>query len=155
MSDHKTPRYILRDIVEPAVNEALHDISSFPKFCLGWRSLLPESVENRIGNIVQSTQIAQEQKTNYRKRLVTFMSFWTDKTLDVTSNGCIAGISTKIFFELDFGDFVSKDIDTAYEQMRSEKEDLTRKGSWSDNIDPRFERQQKAFETILSELQEV
>lgn len=113
MSDHKTPRYILRDIVEPAVNEALHDISSFPKFCLGWRSLLPESVENRIGNIVQSTQIAQEQKTNYRKRLVTFMSFWTDKTLDVTSNGCIAGISTKIFFELDFGDFVSKLASTA------------------------------------------
>jgi len=113
MSDHKTPRYILRDIVEPAVNEALHDISSFPKFCLGWRSSLPESVENRIGNIVQSTQIAQEQKADYRKRLVAFMSFWTDKTLDVTSNGCIAGINTKIFFELDFGDFVSKLTSTA------------------------------------------
>lgn len=113
MSDHKTPRYILRDIVEPAVNEALHDISSFPKFCLGWRSSLPESVENRIGNIVQSTQIAQEQKADYRKRLVAFMSFWTDKTLDVTSNGCIAGINTKIFFELDFGDFVSKLSSTA------------------------------------------
>ena len=50
MSDHKTPRYILRDIVEPAVNEVLHDISSFPKFCLGWHSSLPESVENRIGH---------------------------------------------------------------------------------------------------------
>ena len=48
-----------------------------------------------------------------------------------------------------------KDIDTAHEQMRSEKESLTRKGSWSDNIDPRFERQQKTFEIILSELQEV
>ncbi|SDA19914.1 Leucine rich repeat-containing protein [Ruminococcus sp. YE71] len=54
MSDHKTPRYILRDIVEPAVNEALYDVSLFPQFCLGWRSALPESVENRIGNIVQS-----------------------------------------------------------------------------------------------------
>ena len=113
MSDHKTPRYILRDIVEPAVNEAMHDISSFPKFCLGWHSSLPESVENRIGNIVQSTQIAQEKKADYRKRLVAFMSFWTDKTLDVTSNGCIAGINTKIFFELDFGDFVSKLTSTA------------------------------------------
>lgn len=113
MSNHKTPRYILRDIVEPAVNEALHDISSFPKFCLGWHSSLPESVENRIGNIVQSTQIAQEQKADYRKRLVAFMSFWTNKTLDVTSNGCIAGIKTKIFFELDFGEFVSKLTSTA------------------------------------------
>ena len=113
MSDHKTPRYILRDIVEPAVNEVLHDISSFPKFCLGWHSSLPESVENRIGNIVQSTQIAQELKADYRKRLVAFMSFWTNKTLDVTSNGCIAGIKTKIFFELDFGEFVSKLASTA------------------------------------------
>lgn len=113
MSDHKTPRYILRDIVEPAVNEVLHDISSFPKFCLGWHSSLPESVENRIGNIVQSTQIAQELKADYRKRLVAFMSFWTNKTLDVTSNGCIAGIKTKIFFELDFGEFVSKLTRTA------------------------------------------
>lgn len=113
MSDHKTPRYILRDIVEPAVNEVLYDASSFPKFCLGWKSSLPEFVENRIGNIVQSTQIAQEQKADYRKRLVAFMSFWTNKTLDVTSNGCIAGIKTKIFFELDFGDFVSKLTSTA------------------------------------------
>lgn len=113
MSNHKTPRYILRDIVEPAVNEALHDISSFPKFCLGWHSSLPESVENRIGNIVQSTQIAQEQKADYRKRLVTFMNFWTNKTLDITSDGCISGINTKIFLGLDFGDFVSKLSSTA------------------------------------------
>ena len=48
-----------------------------------------------------------------------------------------------------------KDIDTAHEQMRSEKEALTRKGSWSENIDPRFKQQQKAFETLLSELKEV
>ena len=108
MSDHKTPRYILRDIVEPAVNEILHDVSSFPKFCSGWRSGLPESVENRIGNIVQSSQIAQEQKADYRKRLIAFISFWTNKTLDVTSDDCVAGINTKIFFELDFGEFVSK-----------------------------------------------
>lgn len=113
MSDHKTPRYILRDIVEPAVNEVLHDISSFPKFCLGWHSSLPESVENRIGNIVQSTQIAQELKADYRKRLVAFMSFWTNKTLDVTSNDCISGIKATIFRELDFEEFVSKLTSTA------------------------------------------
>lgn len=108
MPDHKTPRYILRDIVEPAVNEVLHDISLFPKFCIGWHSSLSESVENRIGSIVQSTQIAQEQKADYRKRLVTFMSFWTNKTLDITNNGCIAGIKTKIFFELKFDEFVRR-----------------------------------------------
>lgn len=107
MPAHKTPRYILRDIVEPAVNEVLHDVSSFPKFCSGWRYALPESVENRI------LRIAGEQKSDYRKRLVAFMNFWTNKTLDVTSNGCIAGIKTKIFFELGFGEFVDKLTSTA------------------------------------------
>ncbi len=113
MADHKTPRYILRDIIEPAVNEVIYDISSFPKFCVGWRSSISEPVENRIGNIVQSLQLPQEQKVEYRKRLVTFISFWTDKTLDVTSNGCISGINKKIFRELDFGNFVSKLTSTA------------------------------------------
>ena len=113
MPSQKTPRYILRDIVEPAVNEILYDTSLFPKFCIGWRSSIPESVENRIGNIVQSSQIAPEMKADYRKRLVAFMSFWTNKTLDVTSNGCLAGINKKIFKELNFDGFVSKLSSTA------------------------------------------
>lgn len=49
----------------------------------------------------------------------------------------------------------NKDIDTAYEQMRNEKESLTRKGNWNDNVDPRFEQQKKAFEIISNELVEV
>lgn len=49
----------------------------------------------------------------------------------------------------------NKDIDTAYEQMHSEKESLTRKGNWNDNIDPRFEQQQEAFEKLFAELKEV
>lgn len=135
MSGHKTPRYILRDIVEPAVNEALYDILSFPKFCLGWRSSLPESVENRIGNIVQSTQIAQEQKADYRKRLVAFISFWTNKTLDVTSNGCISGINTKIFFELDFGDFVNKLSSTATVKKAADPVSVPSRVSFSQTTD--------------------
>ena len=113
MSNYKTPRYILRDIVEPAVNEVLYDKSSFPKFCIGWRSSISEPVENRIVNIVQSLPIESDKKADYRKRLVTFMSFWTDKTLDVTDNGCVAGVKTKIYFELDFADFITQLTNTA------------------------------------------
>ena len=120
MSNYKTPRYILRDIVEPAVNEVLYDKSSFPKFCISWRSSISEPVENRIVNIVQSLQIDSEMKVDYRKRLVTFMSFWTDKTLDVTDNGCVAGIKTKIFFELDFADFITQLTNTATVKKASE-----------------------------------
>ena len=49
----------------------------------------------------------------------------------------------------------NKDIDTAYEQMQNEKEALTRKGIWNDNIDERFGQQQEAFEVLCTEMQEV
>ena len=50
---------------------------------------------------------------------------------------------------------VNNDIDTAYGQMHSEKENLTRKGNWNDNVDPRFEQQQKDFEILLKALEGV
>lgn len=49
----------------------------------------------------------------------------------------------------------NEDIDTAREQMQSEKESLTRKGNWSNNVDPRFEQQQRDFDTLFAELREV
>jgi len=113
MTSQKTPRYILRDIVEPAINEVIYDISAFPRFCIGWRSSISETVENRIGNIVSSLKIPDETKADYRKRLVTFMSFWTNKTLDVTDDGCIGGVKTIAFMELAFGDFVAQLTSTA------------------------------------------
>lgn len=108
MPNHKTPRYILRDIVEPAINEVTKDMSLFPNFCAGWASSISETIENRIGSIVQSLDISQEQKKDYRKRLLAFVSFWTNKTLDITKNGRIGGIKETIFLELDFKDFVNK-----------------------------------------------
>jgi len=113
MSSQRTPRYILRDIVEPALNEVIYDKTSFPKFCIGWRSAISESVENRIGNIVSAINIPNDGKAYYRKRLVTFISFWTNKTLDVTDDGCIAGVKTKAFMELAFNEFVSQLTNTA------------------------------------------
>ena len=113
MPSQKTPRYILRDIIEPAINEVIYDITSFPRFCIGWRSSISEAVENRIGNIVSSLKISEDKKADYRKRLVAFMSFWTNKTLDVTDDGCIGGVKTKVFMELAFEDFVGQLTSTA------------------------------------------
>lgn len=50
------------------------------------------------------------------------------------------------------------DIDTVSEQMHNEKELLIRNGSWNDNndnVDRRFEKYQKDFDTIFDELKEV
>lgn len=45
MKSHPTPRYILRDIVEPAVNEILHAPELFPYFCSNKHNMLPEESE--------------------------------------------------------------------------------------------------------------
>lgn len=110
MPDHKTPRYILRDIVEPAVREVLTDASAFPRFCIssGWRSPLAESVENRIGSITSSLNMSNNEKAFYRNRLVAFIKFWTNKTLDVTPDGRISGIRKELFSDLHFDEFVDK-----------------------------------------------
>ena len=39
--------------------------------------------------------------------------------------------------------------------MHSEKENLTRKRNSNDNVDPRFEQQQKDFEILLKALEGV
>lgn len=121
MSDSKTPRYILRDIIEPAINEIVYDISSFPKFCRGWRSTLPESVENRIGSIISMLDIPETEKPDYRQRLIAFIKFWSNKTLDMTSDGCIAGVKIEVFQELSFFAFVRKLQDTSQVVEPSDK----------------------------------
>lgn len=110
MPDQKTPRYILRDIIEPAVREAITDIKAFPSFCIGseWHSSISESVENRIGSLTSSFDIPGEEKTFYRKRLIAFIKFWTNKTLDLTSDGYISGVKKELFSDLIFDDFVDK-----------------------------------------------
>lgn len=110
MPDHKTPRYILRDIVEPAVREVIADVSSFPRFCISseWRCPLAESVENRIGSITSSLSLSNDEKAFYRNRLVAFIKFWTNKTLDVTSDGRISGVRKELFSDLHFDEFVDK-----------------------------------------------
>ena len=108
MSDNKTPRYILRDIIEPAINEVVYDISAFPKFCRSWRTAIPESVENRIGSIVSMLDIPESEKTEYRQRLVAFISFWSNKALEITSDGCISGVEIEVYRELAFSAFVDQ-----------------------------------------------
>ena len=59
----RTPRYILRDIVEPAVHDIIENRSGFPAFCKGIRSGLSETVDSRINNLVRSLPISEEEQS--------------------------------------------------------------------------------------------
>ena len=104
MPGHKTPRYILQNIVGKAVNEIIFSKEMFPRFCAEWRTNLPETVENRISNIVGSLDIPN--KSEYRNRLLKFIGFWGQKNIELTADDCIGGINSKIYIELGFGKFV-------------------------------------------------
>ena len=47
------------------------------------------------------------------------------------------------------------DVDSVSKKMRAEKNSLIQQGSWSDNIDSRFENESADFEKLFDEFQGV
>lgn len=95
----RTPRYILRDIVEPAVHDIIENRSGFPAFCKGIRSGLSETVDSRINNLVRSLPISEEEQSEYRSRVSFLIGIWGNGTLESGSN-TLSGLSVTIFKEL-------------------------------------------------------
>lgn len=106
MGTSKTPRYILRDIVEPAVNDILSNQKAFPKFCRNIRTGLAEYVDSRIHNLVNQLPIPEEQKSDYCSRVLYMIGIWGNGTLDSTDNQ-LAGLHLEIFQELGLQAFVN------------------------------------------------
>lgn len=104
MEGHPTPRYILREIIEPAVNEILFKPESFPSCFKNKHNQLKDSVESRIRSIVSSMSISLDEKNAMLDRVLPLISFWGDKTIDATSNA-IGKINRKIFKELNLNIF--------------------------------------------------
>ncbi len=100
----RTPRYILRDIVEPAVHDIIGNRSGFPAFCKGIRSGLSETVDSRINNLVKSLPISEEDRSEYRRRVSFLVGIWGNGTLESGSN-TLSGLSLTIFKELGLQDF--------------------------------------------------
>lgn len=100
----RTPRYILRDIVEPAVHDIIDNRSGFPAFCKSIRTGLSETVDSRINNLVKSLPISEEDKSKYRNRISLLIGIWGNGTLESGSN-TLSGLSLDIFKELGLQDF--------------------------------------------------
>ncbi len=101
MDEHKTPRYILREIIEPAVNELLNSPDMFLYYLRKKDRPLSENVESRINNIVDSLQISDEDKPVYRNRALAFLGFWGNGKLEKNANS-ISGIKNSIFKNFNF-----------------------------------------------------
>ena len=104
MDTHKTPRYIIRDIIEPAVNEILDNKSLFPSFIGRQNNGLTPTTATRIVSIVSSLQIKEEFRESYQERVRAFVAFWGDGRLDSTAEE-IGSIPRYMFDEFGLSEF--------------------------------------------------
>lgn len=65
---HKTPRYIIRKIIEPAVESIIQDKKLFPKFLLSKKPNLSFDVIDRVKNTVVNMQLNEDEKDIFTKK---------------------------------------------------------------------------------------
>lgn len=69
---HKTPRYIIRKIIEPAVDSIVQDKNMFPKFLLSKKPNLKFDIIDRVKSIVVNMQLSEDEKDILTKKHLLF-----------------------------------------------------------------------------------
>lgn len=112
MPNAKTPRYIIREIIEPGVNEIITSPSEFPSFCMNWRSPMDEVEKepelNMIINSVKELAVSENDKAKIRSRVSSLIGFWGNCKLAVSKNGALAGINKAIFIQIGLNEVYNK-----------------------------------------------
>ena len=96
MGSFKTPRYILRDIIEPAVHDILTNQGGFPAFCKNVRIGLSEIVHLRIHDLVGQLPILDAQREQYRSRVRCLIGIWGNGKLE-SEEGRLGGLRLELF----------------------------------------------------------
>lgn len=105
---HKTPRYIIRKIIEPAVVGIIQDKEMFPKFLLSRKPKLSFEVVDRVKSTIANMSNNEEEKVILAERLLAILSYWGDCTLDTSKKGYIGAINVKVFKEFGLSSFAEK-----------------------------------------------
>ena len=105
---HKTPRYIIRKIIEPAVESVIQDKNSFPKFLLSKKPNLNFDVIDRIKNTVVNMQLKEDEKDIFTKKVFAILGYWGDGSLDISIKGYIGGVNTTVFKEFGLTTFAER-----------------------------------------------
>lgn len=107
MSVQKTPRYIIREIIEPAVNDLIADKGIFPIFLRSWRHTIKENFESRILDSL-SRLLLDNDRNVYKECLLALISYWGDGTFDINlERRTIAGISKVVYDKFGFKRFAN------------------------------------------------
>lgn len=116
---HQTPRYIIRDIIEPVVRDALFNKESFP------------SVDARIVNVNTTLSFrihSQVSDQELADRLLKFMSIWGDGTTDQYTEKnvtYVAGIDKETYGDFGLPVLKMDAVDYSAKKPKEEEKDPT------------------------------
>lgn len=117
---HQTPRYIIRDIIEPVVNDILTDKNNFPsiKYTLvNVNTTLSYRIHNQVKDETQAD------------RLLRFLSIWGNGEPDQYTQDNIVYVSSikkSIFAELGLPDIVLSQVEAPVDIQKSEAQNETK-----------------------------
>lgn len=157
MTNAKTPRYIIREIIEPAINEIITSPKEFPSFCGKWNSSVDddrnESVLKKIHASVNALEVGDHEKEKLRRRVSPLIGFWGNCKISVTKKGILAGIEKQVFEQLG--------LEAIYEELKKRSDiddepDTPLNGSNSGSVilppvitvDPELEKRKQAYNTF-------
>ena len=96
MNENKTPRYILKFIIDPAVIGIIEDKKTFLKCYNNFDN--PVSDNMKLVTTVKNLSISKEKEKDYLAESMALIGFWGNSNLQKVG-GEIAGIPKKIYFE--------------------------------------------------------
>lgn len=102
--NYRTPRYLLRYVVEKTVRDALWNFDNFPGF-----KIVNTNINSSLRDAIQKTGVSNEQF----ERMYLFMCIWGDATTDTYKEGentYISGLSTQVYEDMGFPLIAGKKI---------------------------------------------
>ena len=94
--NYRTPRYLLRDVIEKTVRDALWNFDHFPSF-----KIVNTNINSSLREAIQKTGLSNEQF----ERMYLFMCIWGNATTDTYQDGediYISGLSTHVYEDMGF-----------------------------------------------------
>lgn len=94
--NYRTPRYLLRDVVEKTVRDALWNFENFPGF-----KIVNTNINSNLREAIQKTGVSNA----IFERMYLFMCVWGDATTDTYENEgvtYVAGLSSNVYQDMGF-----------------------------------------------------
>lgn len=126
--NYRTPRYLLRDVVERTVRDALWNFENFPGF-----KIVNININSNLREAIQKTSISKEQF----ERMYLFMCVWGDASTDTYEDGgvtYISGLSTKVYEDMGFPIISGKKVSGQPTQSKGPQQPANRQGDGKTNV---------------------